>query len=99
MSYDGIPVDTFEKAAARDGLNASTLVAEIAAIAHQLKSALSDGGYGAACEMTVALENCTVVLRPVNEEYLLAVAMGPNGNQGKARYMLKIAAPRVAEEL
>ena len=38
-------------------------------------------------------------LRVVSPEYFVAVALSPEGNLGKARFLLRLAAPRLAKEL
>jgi hypothetical protein len=39
------------------------------------------------------------VARPVSPEYFLVVALRPEANQGKARWLLRMAAPKVKAEL
>jgi hypothetical protein len=38
-------------------------------------------------------------MRLLNEEYFVAVAMRPQGNLGKARYLLRTQAPKLLENL
>lgn len=99
MSFDGIPVDTFEREEESARLNAQTLLAEIANAANQLNTALVNGGFGAAGEFTVNLKECAVVIRPITHEYFIALALAQGGNFGKARYLLRIAAPVLQEQL
>jgi hypothetical protein len=37
--------------------------------------------------------------RLVSPDYFMVVALTPGGNQGKARYLLRVTAPRVLAEL
>ncbi|MBI5526587.1 MAG: hypothetical protein HY897_09645 [Deltaproteobacteria bacterium] len=99
MSFDGIPVDTFERPEASSRLNIATLVAEIANAANQLKGTLVGGGFQAPGELTVTLGNCSVILRSINDEYFVALAIERGGNFGKGRYLLRVSAPRIGEEL
>jgi predicted regulator of Ras-like GTPase activity (Roadblock/LC7/MglB family) len=99
MSFDGIPVETFEKPAAAADFSLKTLLAEISVVARQLRTALLEGGYGSAEELVVTLNTCSVILRPLSPEYFIALAVGPGALIGRARWMLRSAAPRVAEEL
>jgi hypothetical protein len=39
------------------------------------------------------------LIRVINETYFVAVALSPEGNLGKGRYLLRIVAPKLAEEL
>ena len=38
-------------------------------------------------------------MRALNEEYFLAFALRPAGNFGKARYVLRVLAPKIQAEL
>jgi predicted regulator of Ras-like GTPase activity (Roadblock/LC7/MglB family) len=38
------------------------------------------------------------ILRLITNEYFIAVALGPDGNYGKARYMMRLAVPQLAKE-
>jgi hypothetical protein len=38
-------------------------------------------------------------VRALNEEYFLAFAVRPSGNFGKARYVLRVLAPKFQAEL
>jgi hypothetical protein len=40
-----------------------------------------------------------VVARLVSPEYFMVVALQPDGNFGKARYMLRVTAPKLLAEL
>ncbi|MGC4063540.1 MAG: hypothetical protein QM784_02605 [Polyangiaceae bacterium] len=39
------------------------------------------------------------LIRVINDSYFLALSLSPDGNFGKGRYLLRITAPKVAEEL
>jgi hypothetical protein len=39
------------------------------------------------------------LVRVVNDNYFVALTMLPNGNFGKARFLLRTAAPKLLEEL
>jgi predicted regulator of Ras-like GTPase activity (Roadblock/LC7/MglB family) len=99
MSFDGIPVDTFERPEQASRLNVATLLAEIASAANQLKGTLSGSGFRAPGELTVTLDDCSVILRSINDEYFVALALESAGNFGKGRYLLRVSAPRIGEEL
>ena len=44
---------------------------------------------GSAREVAVQAENMTTVIRLLNDEYFVAMALSPTGNVGKARYLLR----------
>jgi predicted regulator of Ras-like GTPase activity (Roadblock/LC7/MglB family) len=54
---------------------------------------------GVAREVTIQGEKLTTVIRLINEEYFVAVALRPDGNYGKARYLLRTGAAKLATEL
>ena len=39
------------------------------------------------------------LIRTLNDTYFLALAMRPDGNLGKGRYMMRTAAPKLLAEL
>ena len=99
MSFDGIPVDTFEREEAAARLNVQTLLGEITNAANQLNLALKAGGFERAGEVTVSLRECAVVIRQITDEYFVALALEEGGNFGKARYLLRTIAPVLQEQL
>jgi hypothetical protein len=54
---------------------------------------------GTASEVAIQAENMTTLMRLLNEEYFIAVAMRPQGNIGKARFLLRTSAPKLLENL
>ena len=54
---------------------------------------------GKVTELSINSENVITLLRMVNQDYFLVVGLLPTGNYGKARYVLRITAPKVAKEL
>ena len=47
----------------------------------------------------MSLKECAIVMRPITDEYFIALALSEGGNFGKARYLLRIAAPVLQEQL
>lgn len=54
---------------------------------------------GSAQEVAVRSERFTTVVRFLTEEYFVAVAVKPEGNFGKARFLLRMKAPTLAADL
>jgi hypothetical protein len=50
-------------------------------------------------ELSVQSERLLVVARLVSPEYFMVVALKPDGNFGKARFMLRVTAPKLLAEL
>jgi predicted regulator of Ras-like GTPase activity (Roadblock/LC7/MglB family) len=96
MGFDGILVDMFGTDESIDvesmGMEFSVLLKEVRKAAELLEAGTAD-------EMTIRTERLLAVLRMVNEEYFIAMALGPDGNLGKARYLLRVTAPTLKEEL
>ena len=96
MGFDGIPVDAYTGNADSDiesiGMEFSVLIKEIQSAAQQLEA-------GRANEITIRTEKFSTILRILNDEYFLAIAVGADGNLGKARYLLRMAVPKLLEVL
>ena len=54
---------------------------------------------GGVSELSVQSERLMVVARLVSPEYFMVVALKPDGNFGKARFMLRVTAPKMLAEL
>ena len=98
MGLDGIEVET-HRAGAGPGVDLERLLVEYASVvqsARQAAEALSAGGVD---EVSIHAGRLVTVARLVSPEYFLLVALTPEANLGKARYLLRITAPRVLAEL
>ena len=96
--YDGIAIDA-QKREEAETLGAADVVVELGMIAQQLKRVTEDLRSGEMQEFTVQTTSLTTVIRPVTADYFLALSLEPTGFVGKARYQLRVLAPRVAQEL
>jgi predicted regulator of Ras-like GTPase activity (Roadblock/LC7/MglB family) len=97
MGFDGITVDSYTRSSA--DMNVETLGSEYSVVLGQIKQAAAMLDLGAAQEVAVQAENLTALIRLLNEEYFVIVALEPSGNLGKARYLLRIQAPKLLEKL
>jgi predicted regulator of Ras-like GTPase activity (Roadblock/LC7/MglB family) len=97
MGFDGIAVDTLAPKA--EGLDADTLLVEYSALLDQVRRAAASLGNGELEEVMVRTEKLTALLRPIDENYFLFLAMEPDGNFGKGRFLLRVTAPKLLEEL
>jgi predicted regulator of Ras-like GTPase activity (Roadblock/LC7/MglB family) len=98
MGFDGIAVETFQDQAAAD-LDLGTTWVEYAAVLSQLKNAAALLKTGGVSEVSVNTERLITVMRLVSPEYFVVLALRPEGNYGKGRYALRIAAPKIRDEL
>ena len=100
MGFDGISVDSYEVGGAEVDLQ--TLFTEYASVAHQVRRAFEDPSSiagGRLSEMVVGSPKFTAVVLPIGNEYFIAAIMTPSAMMGKARYLLRITAPKIGKEL
>ena len=96
MGFDGITVDSY---AADGDVNVENVGMEYSVVLAQIKQAAEMLELGAAREVTVHAEAMTTVIRLLNDEYFIALAIAPSGNVGKGRYLLRLSAPKLLESL
>lgn len=102
MGFDGIAVETHQAPAAAAqtaSLELTTAWVEYANILSQLKIAAETLKTGAISEVSFNSEHLITLMRMVTPEYFLVVGLKPSGNYGKARYVMRITAPKVKSEL
>jgi predicted regulator of Ras-like GTPase activity (Roadblock/LC7/MglB family) len=97
MDFEGIALDSYAKPDA--GLDMTTVGAEFSVIIKQVQRAAEMLEAGEAAELAVCSEKMTTVIRVVNETYFVAFSLKPDGNLGKARYMLRTRVPLLRKEL
>jgi len=97
MGVDGIEVETHLTEAA--GPDLRTLLVEYSTLLRLAREAAQAHQAGDLKELTIQTGGVLTVARLVTPEYFLAVALQPEGNFGKARYLLRITAPKLEAEL
>lgn len=98
MGLDGIAIEQqIEPSHHYDG-QLSIIAAAYATLLRNSMRTSSDVGVGALQEMTVISGNLTLVIKLINPEYFLLIALGPNGNIGRARFELRKAQLLLEEE-
>lgn len=95
MGFDGIAVEQY----APDGYDIETLGMEFSVVLNDARKASLALEAGQTDEVAFRAEKVTTVVRVLNDEYFIALALKPEGNLGKGRFMLRLAAPKVAAEL
>jgi predicted regulator of Ras-like GTPase activity (Roadblock/LC7/MglB family) len=98
MGVDGIEVDSHHLDAG-DGLDVHTLLIEYSSLFRAAREAAAAHEAGAVSELSVLSERLLVVARLVSPEYFMVVALRPDGNFGKARFMMRVTAPKLLAEL
>jgi predicted regulator of Ras-like GTPase activity (Roadblock/LC7/MglB family) len=102
MDNDGIPIETNPPDGASGGGGGTDWFAasiEYAAVLGQLKSIAEGMGNSGLEEVTFKTGVLTTVVRPLTAEYLLALSLGPAGNHGKGRYLMRVVTPDLVKEL
>jgi predicted regulator of Ras-like GTPase activity (Roadblock/LC7/MglB family) len=97
MGMDGIEVDTH--LVDELGLDLKSFLIEFSTLFHTARAAAAAPEAGPVAELSLQSERILTVARLVSPEYFMVVALRPDGNFGKARYMLRITAPKLAAEL
>ena len=102
MGFDGIAVDTHQpeaRAEAAATVDLSVALVEYGNLLGQLKTAAQTLKAGPVTELSVNSDKLLTIMRMVNDDYYVVLALLPEGNYGKGRYALRIAAPKLAKEL
>jgi predicted regulator of Ras-like GTPase activity (Roadblock/LC7/MglB family) len=102
MGSDGIPIDQVEASGeVREipGHGIEVLGVEFGRILDEMRKASDSVGGGALEEVSVRLANFWVLMRVVDEETYLVLAIEPGGNAGKARFLMRRQLLALREEL
>ena len=97
MGLDGIPVETYMRQTER--LDITTIGMEFSFILAQVRKAADSLQVGTCEEMSVKAERLLLVIRMLDPRYFFAVALAPEGNFGKARFLMRLASPKLTEQL
>src|SRR5512139_3148690 len=95
MGFDGISVETHQKGSIDDDVDLQNTWVEFANVLSQAKNAAELLKTGDITELSINTDKVITLMRMVSPEYFLVLALKPDGNYGKARYVLRITAPRV----
>jgi predicted regulator of Ras-like GTPase activity (Roadblock/LC7/MglB family) len=96
MGLDGIPVETYVR---NDRVDVTTVAMEFSFIISQVRKAGDSLQVGGLEELTVKAQRLVLVCRMVSPQYFVAVAMAPEANFGKARFMARMATPALLAQL
>ena len=97
MGMDGLPVDAIELDSG--DVDVSALLVEFSSLLNQVQKSAQMFAAGGLEELAIRSEHLTTIIRPITPDYLLCVAMRPDANFGKGRYLLRINAPKLASAL
>jgi len=97
MGLDGIPVDTYVRL--NDRVDVTTVAMEFSFILTQIRKAGESLQVGGLEEMSVKAQRLMLVCRMIAPQYFIAVALAPEGNYGKCRYLMRLAQPALVAQL
>jgi predicted regulator of Ras-like GTPase activity (Roadblock/LC7/MglB family) len=97
MGFDGIAVESYTREGQKIDIN--TVGMEFSFILTQVRKAAEILDVGGVNEVSIKAERLTIVIRVLNNEYFLALALAPEGNYGKGRYLMRVVAPKLQQEL
>ena len=97
MGFDGISVETYTREG--QAMDINTVGMEFSFILTQARKAAEILEVGPIRDVTIRAEKLTLVIHVLSHEYFVALALAPEGNFGKGRYLLRVAAPKLQREL
>jgi len=104
MGLDGIPIEQVRCSGEMAGLDplrgdVTSAGIEFGRIIGDMTKASDSLGTGALEEAVVSLEQISLIFRSVEDDLVLVLALAPNGNLGKARYLIRRSMVALREEL
>jgi predicted regulator of Ras-like GTPase activity (Roadblock/LC7/MglB family) len=97
MGLDGIPVDSYARQT--DRVDVTTVGMEFSFILTQIKKAGESLQVGGLEELVVKAQRLVLICRMVSPQYFVGIAVAPEGNSGKARYLARLAQPALVAQL
>lgn len=97
MDFQGVAVETYAKEGA--GIDMDVIGAEYSVIVKSVQRAAESLDAGGAREVAVTSDKLITLIRVINEDYFVALALSAGGNIGKGRYLLRTTAPKLLAEL
>lgn len=97
MDFEGIPVESYAKPDVPFDIEA--VGAEVSVVVKAIQRATEMLDAGSTREVAFQSEKMVTLIRIINENYFLALTLAPEGNFGKGRFLLRVTAPTLVEEL
>ena len=93
----GILLETFTKGEAT--IDIETVGAEVSVVVKGIQRATEMLDAGETREVSFKSDKMITLIRVINKGYFVALTLSPTANLGKGRYLLRLLAPKLAEEL
>jgi len=97
MDFEGIPLESYAKADAP--FDIETVGAEVSVVVKAIQRASEMLEAGTTREVAFKSEKMVTLIRVLNDNYFVALTLSPDGNFGKGRFLLRVTAPKLLEEL
>jgi predicted regulator of Ras-like GTPase activity (Roadblock/LC7/MglB family) len=97
MGFDGIAVEHYT--APDGGVDIQTVGMEFSFILTQVRKAAEILEVGGVQEIAIRCAQLVILIRVVSHDYFVALAIRPDGNFGKGRYLLRVVAPKLQAEM
>ena len=97
MGTDGIAVEKVLGEAGKEA-NLDIAAAEFTSLVRGAQRSGRDLGLGGLRELVITLDDLIVVMRLLNRDYFLVLALNANGNVGRGRFELRKAELQLARE-
>lgn len=97
MDYEGFAVEHWSRDDAE--VDIQTVGMELSVVLKDVRRATEQLDAGGMKEFTFLTEKLATVVRMLTSEYVVALAIAPDGNHGKGRYLLRLAAPKLLSAL
>ncbi len=95
VASDGIPVEEYKR---ENLIDFNDLSAEASTFIRDVEMASEELRLGRAREFSLISERCGIIMHRITSEYYLCAVIRPDGNYGKARFVLKTIIPKIEKE-
>ena len=97
MGFDGIAVESYTRT--ESDVDIQTLGMELSVVLKDMRRSVESLQAGGAREIAIQAEKVTTLVRLLNDDYFIAMTLAPEGNFGKGRFLLRLAAPKLLSAL
>ena len=99
MGFDGIEVESYTREGGGQKIDISTVAMEMSVVLKHATNAAEILEIGKLQEFSFQAEQLIMVVRLISDEYFMGIAMEPDGNFGKARFLMRVTLPKLRSEL
>jgi predicted regulator of Ras-like GTPase activity (Roadblock/LC7/MglB family) len=97
MDSQGARIDSYARPGA--GFDIDEVGVEYGVLLGSIRKATEQLAAGVTQEVAIGTDKMITLIRTLGESYYLALALRPDGNFGKGRFMMRTAAPKLMAEL